>query len=199
MVHEALPARGPLQEVVDPALDVAAAQQGLAEAIDGEPGVEADGGPRAVGVHQHHLVLEALRPLRLRGAARRRLPALGVGERGVVGVGGVLGQLQRRGLLAERQTAFPGQRQPTQAPALLLARGGAGGHGWGSSGGAAVSGLRCHGELRTGAGRPLPPPLAWPPRGRLRPGKVRGSRGGGGAARPAVPVPPSGRRCAALR
>lgn len=123
VIHEALPARGPLQEVVDPALDAAAAQQGLAEAVDGDAGVEADGGPRTVGVHHHHLALQAQRPLRLRAAARRRLPALGGGERGVVGVGGALGQLQRRGLLTGRHAAFPGQRQPAQAPAFLLARG----------------------------------------------------------------------------
>lgn len=177
VVYEALPSRGPLQEVVDPALDAAATQQGLAEAVDGDAGVEADGRPRAVGVHHHHLAPQAQRPLplRLRAAARRRLPALGSGEWGVVGVGGALGQLQRRGLLAGRHAAFPGQRQPAQAPAFVLARGGAGGHGWGSSGrpgGAVVSGLRCPRELRTGAELPLPPPpLARPPRGRLLAGK----------------------------
>lgn len=111
VVHEALPARGPLQEVVDPALDAAAAQQGLAETVDGDAGVEADRGPRAVGAHHHHLAPQPQwsLPLRLRAAARQRLPALGGGERGVVGVRGALGQLQCRGLLAECHAAFPGQ------------------------------------------------------------------------------------------
>lgn len=131
VVDEALPARGPLQEVVDPALDVAAAQQRLAEAVDGDAGVEADGGPRAVGAHHHHLALQPRRPLPggHRAAARRLLPALAVGERGVVGVRGALGQLQRRGLLTGRHAALPGQRQPAQAAAFLLARRRAGGHG----------------------------------------------------------------------
>lgn len=197
VVHEALPSRGPLQEVVDPALDAAAAQQGLAEAVDGDARVQADGGPRAVGAHHQHLAPQARRPLPLgRGAASRgRLPALRGRQRGVVGVRGALGQLQRRQLLAGRHAASPGQREPAQAAALGLARRGAGGHGWG---GAAVPR-----ELRAAPGAPSRRRHRWPgPRGAAPAGKGAGKRGRArrspGAARrealPATAAPPARHR-----
>lgn len=131
VVHEALPTRRPLQEVVHPALDVAAAQQRFAEAIDGDAGVQADRGPRAFRAHHHHIALHVWRPFprRCGTAACRRPPALPLGERRVVGVRDALGQLQRGGLLAGRHTALPRQGKPAQAPALVFARGRAGGHG----------------------------------------------------------------------
>lgn len=90
VIDEALPAGGSLQEVVDPALDVAAAEQRSADAVDGDARVQADRRAREIGAHHYRGRLSHF------AAARRLLRALGSGGRGdgkrrIVGVGGVLG------------------------------------------------------------------------------------------------------------
>lgn len=89
MVDEALPARGPLQEVVDAALHVGPGEQGSACAVDGHAGVHADAGD--VGSHQHRLVLW-VRGRGLSVASRHFVWGHGV----VLGIGCVLGHLHSR-------------------------------------------------------------------------------------------------------